>query len=398
MAGLDLTAYNYALETQYPNGIESEVYEDNPLLAMMAKEKDFYGSDAAIEVKYADNAGRSALFATAQANVGSHKGVRFSVQRRRDYAVGVVDRETLKASQRDPGAAAAALEMEMESLKNKARNSAGIAVWGTGSGSLGKVGAFNGTTVTLATVDDIVKFELGDVLQFSSTDGGGSLRASGASIAVTGVDRDNGILTFASTASITSLGVGDYIFVAGDYDAKFQGVQAWVPLTTPTSTTFNGVDRTKDTVRLGGIRYDGTSMPKDEALVNAAARARREGAKISHGFMNPMDSADLQNILGTRVAYEEVEAGGIGFTALVLKTPGGVIRLFDDRNCPRGKALLADMSTWAIKTLGDLCEWVDEDGNKFLRRASTDDFELRVATYGNVVCKRPGHNVIVSLS
>lgn len=395
MAGLDLTAYNYALQTQYPDSIESEVFEDNPFLAMVRKEKDFYGNAWAIELKYADSAGRSAVFSTAQNNVGAHKGARFTSSRVRDYAVSVVDRETLKASQSSEGAAAQALDMEMESLVNKARNSLGRAVWGSGSGSMGIVGSLNSTTITLATIDDVVHFEQGDVIALSATDGTGSVRTGTAPI--TGVNRNTGVLTV-NTTLITGAAANDFISFAGDYAALMQGVQAWIPLADPTSTAFNGVDRTQDIVRLSGVRFDGTSMPKDEALVLASARLRREGGRPGHCFMNPMDTGDLQNILGSRVLYEEVEAAGIGFQAILVKVPGGVIKVFEDRNCPRGKGLLTDISSWELKTLGDLCEWVDEDGNKFLRRSTTDDFELRVATYGNLGNHRPGHSAWVSFS
>jgi hypothetical protein len=399
MAGLDLTSYDYALEQGYPDGIESEVYESNPLFAMMPKDYTFGGKLANVEVKYADSAGRSSVLATAITNFAAHKGVQFQVTRKKDYAYSVVDRETLLASQTDPGAAADALEMEMESLINKARNAAGVAVWGSGSGSIGKVASFTSTAITLATVDDVSKFEVGDVLAASATDGGGTLRNSGATTTVTAIDRDTGVLT-CDTTLIAALANSDFLFPAGDYDARFSGVQAWVPATAPSATTFYGVDRTKDKTRLGGIRYDGTSAPKNEALILGAARIRREGGQPTHGFMHPMDVADLVNILGSAVRYEMVQAVGatIGFQSIVIAIPGGSIRLFEDRNCPRSVAYLLDMSSWQFRSLGKPFQWVDEDGRKILRRATTDDYDMRVATYGNVICKRPGHNIRIALA
>ena len=84
-----------------------------------------------------------------------------------------------------------------------------------------------------------------------------ALRASGASITITGVDRDLGVLTFASTAAITGLTNADSIFANGDYTAandklKCSGLLDWIPSTTPSATTFFGVDRSTDPTRLAG--------------------------------------------------------------------------------------------------------------------------------------------------
>ena len=39
------------------------------------------------------------------------------------------------------------------------------------------------------------------------------------------------------------------------------------------------------TTRLGGIRFDGSSLPLEEAFIGAASRAAREGGKPDVCFM-----------------------------------------------------------------------------------------------------------------
>lgn len=180
-----------------------------------------------------------------------------------------------------------------------------IDLYRTGSGSRGQCNAnATGTSLVLKNSDDVTNFEVNQELVFSTADGGGTVKAG--SVTVVGVDRDAGILTVdALTAIASGAGVAadDYIFVAGDYDLKIKGVQAWVPNTAPSATSFFGVDRTADVTRLGGIRYDASSMPIEEGLIAAASRAAREGAKPTHCFMNYSDYSNLEKALGKLLTF-----------------------------------------------------------------------------------------------
>ena len=125
----------------------------------------------------------------------------------------------------------------------------------------------------MKNTEDVTNFEVGMEIVFSTADGGGSVKSG--SVTVNGVDRDTGILTVDAQTAIdggTGSASDDFIFVEGDYDLKIKGLQAWLPNTTPSSSPFFGVDRTADATRLGGIRYDGSSQPIEEALVTAPDR------------------------------------------------------------------------------------------------------------------------------
>lgn len=102
--------------------------------------------------------------------------------------------------------------------------------------------------ITLAQVEDISKFEVGQTLQARS---GGTARifATGVSSAlVIAVDRDAGTVTVDAdnSGNTDTIVAGDTMNVAGDYNAKVTGLAGWIPSSAPSSSLFFGVDRTVD--------------------------------------------------------------------------------------------------------------------------------------------------------
>ena len=86
------TNFAYALKTLYPQSrVLDEAYKDHALLAMVPKDKEFYGANMARAVRYANPQGRSATFSTAQTNVGNNKGVQFLLKTQRDDGAWLVE-------------------------------------------------------------------------------------------------------------------------------------------------------------------------------------------------------------------------------------------------------------------------------------------------------------------
>jgi len=104
MASFNLTNFDAAMKHMYPyKKVENLVYKNNPLLAMIPKETKFPGKNATYAVEYGLTPGRSANFATAQANRGGTQLQEFVVTRVKDYAVVSVDNETLLAADGNEG-------------------------------------------------------------------------------------------------------------------------------------------------------------------------------------------------------------------------------------------------------------------------------------------------------
>lgn len=399
MAGTDLTAMDYALKTLYPNGVEELVFKDEPFLALVPKDKNFVGRNQVIDVIYEDTQGRSANIANAQANYTSHKGIAFTITRAKDYAYGVLDRETMKATATDEGAVVNALTKEMQSATRVIRKSLGSALWGSGSGKLGQAaasGGISGSTITLSDPNDVVNFSVGQVLVLSTANGGGSVKSG--TTTVKAVNRNTGVITTVNpvTTDIATAANSDYIFTQGDYDAKAKGLDAWIPASDPTSTAFFGVDRTVDILRLSGLRFDGSAMNPEEALIEAAARMAREEADPDYAFMNYLDVANLEKSLGSKKVYEDIEGPyGIGFRSIVVKGPKGDIRVVADRHATKGVCKLLTMNTWKLYSLGDVPEIVEEDGLRIRRIPGTDTFGFELAYYAQLGCDAPGRNAHV---
>jgi len=400
---LDLTSFAAALKQHYTaERVENMVYMDNPLLAMVEKMENFGGKNLPIPIIYGNPQGRSADFSTAKANKGNSKLKDFVLTRDKDYSLASIDNETLDASKGDSNAFMEAATTEIDGAIHSITRSIAVALFRSGSGSIGQIAATTNVatnTLKLSDVEEVTNFEVGMVLTFSTTDGGGTVEVG--SVTIDGVDRDAGTITTDAVLNVAvpTIATGDFIFVEGDYDAKIKGLDAWIPETAPTAgDNFFSVDRSSDATRLGGIRYDGSAEPIEESLVNGASRAGREGAKVDTCFLSYDKFADLENALGSKVQYIEHNQGDIGFRGIMIHGPRGPIKVIPDQNCPNDTAYMLTMSSWKLYSLGKCPKILDSDGLRMLRENDADAVEVRVGYYAQLGCRAPGWNVRVKLA
>ena len=400
---LDMTTFAAALKEHYTNDtVENMVYMDNPLLAMMSKYESFGGKNLPIPIITGNPQGRSASFLKAQANKTNTQVKDFVLTRAKDYSLASIDNETIEASKGDANSFLEAATTEIDGAINSAARSLAIAMYGTGSGTIGQVDAATtlaSSTIQLKNVEDVTNFEVGMKLVVSATNGGGSVRAG--TLLVNGIDRDLGTVrtSVVLNSGITAIASQDFISVEGDYDAKIKGLAAWLPATAPTSgDNFFAVDRSADTSRLAGIRFDGTNSPIEEVLVKAASRLAREGGKPDVCFLSYSKYAELENALGSKVQYIDVKVNPeIGFRGISINGPKGTIKIMPDQNCPQDKAYMLQTDVWKLYSLGKAPKILDTDGLKMLRDSSADSVEIRVGYYAQMGCRAPGFNAVISL-
>lgn len=411
MASLDMTAFDAALKTLYDGQkVEDLSYKNNPFLAMVKKEEDFYGKNYPLPIQYGKPQGRSATFSTAQTNASASKFEDFLLTRKSDHAVCTIDNETMEASENNSGAFIKAVKSEVDGILDSLSRSLAISLFRDNSGYIGQVNAEpteNASTfvVTLKELNDIVNFEVGQSVVIHSAKSGGSQRNSDGSDdewAIAAVDRMAGTITLTGTYdSSGTIAANDYIFVEGDRGSKIHGLESWLPSSAPTGGDSHfGVDRSVDPVRLAGVRYDGSALPIEEALITALAYGSREGAAPQIGFINPLKMAELVKALGAKAQYEMTSAykrADIGFKAVVIQGPEGEVKLIADRNCPFSKAYLLDMDTWVLKSLGKCPRINDTDGQKMLRQQTADGVEVRAVYRAQLGCTAPGKNIVVDL-
>ena len=394
-----MTTFAAALKQHYTNErIENMVYKDNPFLAMVAKYEDFGGENLKLPIKYGIPQGRSATFSDAQANKTNTQLKAFLLTRQADYSLASIANETIEASKGNANAFMEAATVEIDGAIESATRSLAIACFGDGSGAIGQVLATTSSvaTFTLKQIDDVTNFEVGMQLKLNATKTGSSGTLSTA-VTVDGINRDTGVITLSASASLTA---NHFIYQEGDYDAKIKGLNAWVPSSAPGSTdSFFGVNRSSDATRLGGIRFDGSSLPIEEALIGGASRDAREGGKPDVCFMNYSNFADLEKALGSKVSYVDVKASPeIGFRGILVHGPRGPIKVIPDQNCPKDVAFMLQMDVWKLYSLGKAPKILDSDGLKFLRDSSADSVEVRVGYYAQLGCRGPGYNVRIALA
>lgn len=402
MATLDTSSASAILKEYYSKQrVEQLTYKDCPFYALLPKHKDFYGDSYPLPMRVTNPQGRSSTFSNAQAQKNPSNYKKFSLTRVSDYSLASITTEAMLASETNPGAflqlATAEINGAMESLKR----SIGWALYGDGSGSLGAIAAEPAvaatTVVTFSNVEDIVKIEVGQTVQFRS---GATVRTFDGTITsglVSAVDRDAGSFTVnvAYTASGT-IAAADTVNVVGDYNTKISGLAAWIPSSAPSSTPFFGVDRTIDSTRLGGIRVNSSGKPIEEALVDGARRIGREGlGNPDYVFCGFSKYASLEKSLGAKVRYKDIEVAGVGFRGIEVSGPQKTMTVIPDRDCPENRMYLIDMTSWGLYSLKEPIMLLDQDGNKMLRESSADAMEVRCGGYFQLGTNSPGSNAVL---
>lgn len=406
MTALDISSANDVLKEYYSNQRVTQLtYKDAPLYAMLKKVKDFEGSSYPLPMRVADPTGRSGDFALAQANKNPSLYDKFSLTRKKNYSLASISSEAIMASASNPGAFLRLATAEIDGAMSQLKRSLSWAVHGDGSGAIGSCSSTAPTSadpsvITLANPEDIVKFEVGMILQARS---GGTTRVwatTTPTAAVIAVDRDLGTFTVDvdNSGNTDTIQTGDTFNVYGDYNAMLTGVAGWIPSSTPSSAAFFGVDRTVDVSRLAGCRIASTGKPLDEALIDGARRVGRSGGAPDAAFLDFTKYAALEKTLGSRVRYQDVDVAGISFRAIEISGPQGTIKCFADRDQSVNRIELMQMSDWALYSLGEPAQILNLDGNSMLREASADAYEVRIASFSQVGCVDPGNSGVLTFS
>jgi len=406
----DMTSFDAALKDHYKDQkVENLVYKNNPFMALVPKKEDFGGRKWPCPIIYGNPQGRSKTFATAQTRGGASESKieSFDITRAKDYGVATIDGETMEASKGDINAFMDAATTEIDGVIRELTHSVAFNLYRTSDAYRGQVNAEPSEAaveLTLKNTNDIVGFEVGQQIVVYSAASGGSIRTydgSNSTMTVTAVDRQAGTITCADETydSSGTIAANDYIFIDGDRGSGFTGLEDWLPSSAPGATAFFGVDRSVDTTRLGGQRLDGSSMPIEEALIEGDSVVSREGGALTHFFMNQVKYRQLKKSLGSKVQYVNVQSqyAGISFKGIQVEGDKGPISVIADHNCPSDRIFGVDMNTWKFASLGKAVRVLNGDGLQMLRQASSDGYEVRYGTYGNLACNAPGWNINIQV-
>lgn len=401
---LNLTSMNAALKELYDGQVvENLVYADNPFLAMVPKGTDFGGKYKPIPIITGVSQGRSATFSNAQGNQTPVQVESFLLTRFSDYSIATIDNQTMLASATDKMTFIEGAKLVIDGAIRSCTNSLASKIFRSGTGTIGQITTISTGVITLSNANDVVQFEVGMTLNANATDGGTVRVAVGYIIAV---NRTAGTVTVSDTAVGGSAGTPsgwqatDYLLVQGDNNLALSGLIAWLPTSAPGATTFYGVDRSVDTTRLGGVRYDGSAQSIEEALIDGSSLLAREGGKPESCITNFASYSALEKALGAKVQYIDLKGpADIAFRGIMINGAASMIKVFPDRNCQPNRAFLLQMNTWKLEGLGDCPQILRYgDGLEMLRVYNADAGEVRVGYYANLRTNAPGWNANVTLS
>lgn len=411
-SALTNTAYDALMKDYYTqNKLFNLTYTDRPFLAMLQKDPNYGGRKYIIPTVYADMQARSSTFSVAKSlsTTSTLKAVDFELTAIRDYAIGTVDSFTIATTKQDKHAHVSALQTKIESTINTLSNSCAFALCRDSSGYIGQVLAepalAGDTVIAMKFGSDITPIEAGQTINIHSAKTGGTLRTVDGSVSdllVKSVDRAAGTFTIEDPYTVSGTITGDdFVFPKGDRNLRVSGLESWLPFEAPLpGQLFMDVDRSVDSTRLAGVRYDGTNDNIEQALLTGLSKCGREGGGSPGVFLMNFDNLnDLIQLLGSKVQYININVPHVqaGFFGVQIIGPNGPVKCIADRYMTHNYAYALSMDTWKLCSTGDLIQVTDEDGNKALRQSDDDGIEFRYRSFYNLACLAPGHNAVVKL-
>lgn len=407
------TDYEAVLQDYYTDDkIKEQVFAEEPFYAMVPKEQ-AGGKRYVQPVRYAAPGGASAVFGTAKTNADSSKSKYedFLISRAKQYQSVVVENELLYATNSPRESFKKAFDEFDDGFKALGEK-IGRRLFRSKGGALAKLAISSTTTTTLEFADkaDAFNFEVGMQLQFSATNGTGTLLDSGDTVEVTEVDYETGEVEIDGdlATAISGVGTTSYVFQEGDYNACLSGIDDWIPVddrATRLAATFHGVtSRAANPVRLGGVYMDGTAMGGlDEVLIKLCGKVGKHGGRTTHIFANPETLTDLQltsnaKMLLPQEIYTTMKSSSgevlVGFSGYKVQIGARTVKVYGARSCPSNRIHAIQMDTWKLYHAGKIINWLGEEwtGDKLTRHPTEDAMLADLGVYCNLGCSAPAWN------
>ncbi len=408
-----LAASQAILKTKYPEGrLPKAQYVKFPYTATVQKKEDFDGVNKVIAIQTENPQGSSADFATALGSLAQGTYKNFSLTRVEHFGIARIKGQALKAAQKSSGALVDLWKNETDGISATEMKMIEIYAFGAGDGVLGTItSGTNGATVTLNTVEDIVKFDLGMRVQAVDVTGlSPTLR--GGFVVVASIDRVAGTLTTTSgnwnaAGNIPGIGSTDSLVRMGDNAASAAGVVlmglgGWIVGGTTPGTIFS-LSRNSDPVRLAGQAYNATTVPYEDALTEAESLRNLQyvGGSLA-GWFNPRDLAQMKKQLGGKATYDRMEVkstiAGVSFSAIQFNGDNGPIKLMTSPFISRHKGWLLAEDTISLDSLGpapQMLNFDSQDGG-YLRVSTDDAYEVRFGGYLNQAVTVPSASIAIT--
>jgi len=393
--------------------IDDLTKKDRPFFGMVKREEDLGGDQYIHPFIFQNPQGFGATLAKAQqgAQQGSGNG---NIQGRKwkvaygDYSASVeIGDKVIKASRSNVGAFLRDQETEINGLYNGFGDTFSTYLYSNGGQALGS-GTIAAGVITLANSDDVVNFEVGQILVPSLNDGSdpAHILIAGAGLGfVIAVNRNAGTVTVSATsggvAATPAAWAGTmFFFRDGDFGGAgatriLLGLGAWIPASDPSAVSFENIVRTTDVARMSGIRLTageiaGLTLEQRLKRLVTRMRGRNFGPGPDAVFLNPEKWQNVADTLESR-GYREIGNDAVfGYENLSFKAGGKTVKLYADPFCPVNKAFALKMDTVKLGGLSKIPEVVNGDGLEMLRKVASNDYEYRLVAYPAFVVAAPG--------
>jgi len=390
--GITLSNFDPILKQNYDAKVIMDlVTARHPWFALVPKDNGWTGNVAVLPLQYGNpqsvGSGTS-NFSTLTSNIGQSAYTKFLLSTAQTYGVIKVDREAFLASADMDGAFADALDREVRSVLKEVGRDIARQLFGTSNNYLGQNTSGTASPITLSAQDGR-KFEVGMRVIASANANGSSPRSGVGTVTKVDIDDDAGTSTITYSGTISSLGSSDYIFREAGAGAGISGLGEWLG----SDSTLFSVDRSVS-YRLQGQSLNAAGLSIEEAFIQAVTRADREGGVVDiiitdHDTFYKLQSSEQ----GQRRYANSDKAAQLGFEGLMMANGAMVVA---DRFCPSNTAYALELDSWVLKSRGDLVHFVEDDGRILLRDASSDAVQARVASYAQLGCVAPVHNVVIT--
>lgn len=365
-------------------------------------------------IEYEHPGGESADFNEAMQNNSPGLWDQFVLARKAQYKRVLVDYELLAATKTNRDAFEKAMKIFDKGFKGFG-GKVGRRLFRTIGGSIGQLAIASTTTTTLKFADraHIFGLQIGTKIQFSTTDGTGSLLDSGDYVTVTGVDHRNNEFTIDSDLATTIAGVTttSFVFQKGDYGACLNGLEDWLPVddrTARLAASYNGVTRSASPVLLGGVYLDGTAMALDEVMINLVGEVGLYGGMTDFIMANPRTLTDMQLLDSGKLQAQAVQCQLrnandeilVGFSGYRVVIGDKTVFVTGERHCPMSRIYALQLDTWTLWHAGQIVNWLGEEitGSKLKPAENEPSAEARLGSWCNLGCSAPGYNGVAKIT
>ena len=421
------TADVFLKQWYYDKGqLNSLMYADDEVLMMLSRlpaSEVIEGREMVVPIRIGRSPSQSKDFTKAQDQAKKRTGARgrWIIPIDSDYGVARIENKLIKSSKSKMGAFIKLLADETDNaiigLKQK-RCAALFAPEYSNTNAqnvIGKVRSVSGGGVSCVLTDfgNSANFDIGDSIQ--AIQPAGTLR--GAVVQVDAINRQTGTITF--SGAIAGLAANDLLLRDGDRGAVgLTSFLQWLPKQAAGaisgSATLHGLDRSKDVSRLAGFYQElgdakANATPFTFAVRTMIARIiQLTGSAPTHFICNTL----VENFIAAEQTSNirlDVSGGGaveltqIGMGKLAFKHSKGLTRIITSSFCPVADCFLINAGSWSLMYLGDQGDdFVDfvrnERGGVITQAYDAPGVEIRVESFGNLVCDGPGKNGRISLN